>query len=163
MWFVSSAARPQRDAACAVLPLATGWPLRITRNCECAKGSSTFCLCTGSAAPEPQWWSHLHVAAWPGMASSAEHCTAFTRNWSNSWCYLQVCVGHKAFLELVMAFVWSEFYHLVVIKAETGGCSLGTWFAALLAFLTPGERRGLVAEQHCWHFWHSYSCQRLWL
>lgn len=58
-------------------------------------------------------------------------------------------MDHKAFLELVMAFVWSEFYQLVVIKAETGGCSLETWFAAWLAFLKPGERRGLVAEQHC--------------
>ena len=58
-------------------------------------------------------------------------------------------MGHKALLELLMAIVWRKFYHLVVIKAETGGCSRGTWFAALPAFLKPGERSGLVAEQRC--------------
>lgn len=57
-------------------------------------------------------------------------------------------MGCKVFLDLVMASAWSKFYHLVVIKAESEGCNLGTRFAALLAFMKPEERRRLMAEQH---------------
>lgn len=55
-------------------------------------------------------------------------------------------MGCKVFLDLVMASAWSKFYHLVVIKAESEGCNLGTRFAALLAFMKPEERRRLMAE-----------------